>query len=192
MNRYFYIDSEGKQKGTFSPEELKVENIRKDTLVWTQGMSEWMRAADVAELNYLFEVSSSFNSSQPPAQQVTAPPVQQVNYNNSYSHSEPAPKSWLVESILATVLPFLLCGSFLSLLGIIGIVNASKVESLYARGDYAGSLEASKQAGRWTKIALWISVAWIVLWILAVILIIALGVSMASVGDIIGNSGYEV
>ena len=31
MNRYFYIDSEGKQKGTFSPEELKSENIKKDT-----------------------------------------------------------------------------------------------------------------------------------------------------------------
>lgn len=29
MNRYFYIDSEGKQKGTFSPEELKSENIKK-------------------------------------------------------------------------------------------------------------------------------------------------------------------
>ena len=48
MNRYFYIDSEGKQKGTFSPEELKSENIKKDTLVWAPGMSEWVRASNVA------------------------------------------------------------------------------------------------------------------------------------------------
>ena len=57
MNRYFYIDSEGKQKGTFSPEELKSENIKKDTLVWTQGMNEWMRASSVAELDAVFAES---------------------------------------------------------------------------------------------------------------------------------------
>lgn len=38
MNRYFYIDSEGKQKGAFLPEELKKEPITKDSLVWAQGM----------------------------------------------------------------------------------------------------------------------------------------------------------
>ncbi|HBG42358.1 MAG TPA: hypothetical protein DDW85_13295, partial [Porphyromonadaceae bacterium] len=54
MNRYFYIDHEGKQKGTFSPEELRLENVRKDTLVWTQGMEQWERAEAVAELRFLF------------------------------------------------------------------------------------------------------------------------------------------
>jgi len=38
MNRYFYIDAEGKQKGTFSPDELIHENVKRETLVWTQGM----------------------------------------------------------------------------------------------------------------------------------------------------------
>jgi cell division protein FtsX len=71
-------------------------------------------------------------------------------------------------------------------------VHASKVESLYARGDYTGSLEASGQAGKWTKIAMWIGIAWVVLWIVAIILLIAFGVSMAGISDVFSGSGYEI
>lgn len=55
------------------------------------------------------------------------------------------PKTWMVESILVTVfccLPF----------GIAGIVYASKVSSLFAAGNYEAALQASKDAGKWTKI----------------------------------------
>ena len=65
---------------------------------------------------------------------------------------EPRPKNWLVESILTTIfccLPF----------GIAGIVFASQVNSKYQAGDYAGALQASKDAGKWTKVAFWIGIA---------------------------------
>lgn len=190
MNRYFYIDNEGKQKGTFSLEELRSENIKKDTLVWTQGMNEWMRASEVGELASLF-VEAAYPPST--AAQPVVPPAYQTNYGQQPPQpTEPMPKTWLIESILATILPFILCGSFLSLLGIIGIVNAAKVESLFTRGDFSGSQAASTQAGKWTKIAMWLGIAWVALWIIGIILIIAFGVSMAGVGDIIGSSGYEI
>ena len=51
------------------------------------------------------------------------------------------PKTWLVESILATLfccLPF----------GIAGIVNAAKVESRFFAGDTEGALRASQEAGK--------------------------------------------
>jgi hypothetical protein len=38
--------------------------------------------------------------------------------------------------------------------GIIGIVNASNVESLYKNGDYEGNEESSKKAKRWMIIGL--------------------------------------
>lgn len=195
MNRYFYIDSEGKQKGTFSPEELKNENIKRDTLVWTQGMSEWMRASDISELNALFIESAGYYPPQQPAPQPVTPPVQQPG---AYPGTQPRtqqmpPKSWLVESILVTVLPFILCSSIFSLLGIIGIVSASKVESLFQRGDYAAALEASNQAGKWTKITLWISIAWVLLWIIAIVAIFIFAGSLASISEMVGgNSGYEI
>ena len=54
MNRYFYIDTAGKQKGAFTAIELKEENIKRDTLVWTQGMEQWKRADEIDELRHLF------------------------------------------------------------------------------------------------------------------------------------------
>ncbi len=62
MNRYFYIDTEGKQKGTFSPQELRQEQVKKDTLVWTQGMEQWKRADEVAELSLLFDTASTMQN----------------------------------------------------------------------------------------------------------------------------------
>ncbi len=189
MNHYFYIDAEGKQKGTFLPDELKKENVRKDTLVWTQGMNEWKRAEEVAELNYLFEGVAPVAEPLYPSQQ---PPVVEPATHAPGQTPQPMPKTWLLESILATILPFILCGSFLSLLGIIGIVNASQVESQFARGQYQSALESSRQAGRWTKIALWISIAWAALWIIGIILIIVFAGSVAGVTDIFNGSVYEM
>src|SRR5690606_275262 len=114
MNHYFFIDETGKQRGTFSPEELRKENIKRETLVWTQGMEQWMRADEVSDLNYIFE--QSVEEVQP---QILQNPVYAETVRES---REPMPKTWLIESILVTLLPFVFCGSFLSLLGIIAIV----------------------------------------------------------------------
>lgn len=63
MNRYFYIDAEGKQKGTYTPLELREEGVRRNTLVWTQGMEQWQKAEEVNELDFLF--SGTYNPPQP-------------------------------------------------------------------------------------------------------------------------------
>ncbi len=57
------------------------------------------------------------------------------------------PKTWLVESILVTLFCCLPAG-------IVGIINASKVESLYHQGDIEGANRASAEAGKWTRIGL--------------------------------------
>lgn len=53
------------------------------------------------------------------------------------------PKTWLIESIIITVL---CCLPF----GIVGIINATKVNSLYDQGLYNESLQKAKNARRWT------------------------------------------
>jgi hypothetical protein len=78
------------------------------------------------------------------------------------------PKNWLIESILVTLfccLPF----------GIAGIIYASQVSSKFAAGDHQGALQASQDAGKWTKIGFFVGLAVIVLYIIAVV---AIGVSM--------------
>jgi hypothetical protein len=175
MNPYFYIDAEGKQKGPFSPESLKYEPVKKETLVWTQGMEQWARADEVSELQFLFSGASAA-SYIPPQLEPTAPA-----YENTTA-VQPKPKTYMVESILATVLPFLICWSIFSLLGIIGIVNASKVESLYRTGAYAEAVEASRQAKRWAKIAMWVGIVWAILWIFLFIAI-SMFVGAPSIAD---------
>lgn len=68
------------------------------------------------------------------------------------------PKNWMTESILVTLfccLPF----------GIVSIINASKVSSLYTQGNYAASLQASINAKKWTKISFFIGVAVIIMYL---------------------------
>ncbi|MFA7583634.1 MAG: GYF domain-containing protein [Proteiniphilum sp.] len=182
MNRYFYIDTEGKQKGTFSPEELLQEHVKRDTLVWTQGMEQWRRADEVEELKFLFNNSSGFNRTAYPDQAGPYPPQAAQYAADSY---RPMPRTWLVESILVTILPFILCSSFLSLLGIIGIVYAAQVESFYNRGDYAAAAESSRSAGKWTKIAMWIAIGWLLLIVIAIILFIIFVGSLAGLEELI-------
>ena len=173
MNRYFYIDSEGKQKGTFTLEELRNEPIRKETMVWTQGMPEWKRAYDVSEMRPLFQISTTTSN------QSVTPPTQPVESQNAPL----MPKSWMVESILVTILPFVLCGNILSLLGIAAIVNASKVEPLYHQGLFDQANEASSNAARWTKITFWIAIGAIILAVVSIIIAVIFFGSLAGVGD---------
>jgi len=81
MNRYFYIDIDGKQKGTFSPDELRQEHVKRDTLVWTQGMEQWKRAGDVDELLFLFSEEpgnyQTASSSQPSQYPQSSAPLKQ-------------------------------------------------------------------------------------------------------------------
>lgn len=58
------------------------------------------------------------------------------------------PKDWLVESIIVTLL---CCLPF----GLVGIINASSVNSRYDAGDFDGAQRASAEAGKWTKIGFW-------------------------------------
>lgn len=69
------------------------------------------------------------------------------------------PKTWLTESILVTIfccLPF----------GIVGIVNASKVSSLYAQGKYTEAEIRSANAKKWVKIAFIIGIIWLLITII--------------------------
>jgi H+/Cl- antiporter ClcA len=82
--------------------------------------------------------------------------------------NQSCPKTWLLESILVTIfccLPF----------GIVGIVYASKVTSLFASGQVQQSMEASHNAKRWVTIAF---IVGIVCGILYTILYSILGISL--------------
>jgi hypothetical protein len=50
MSLYF-IEKNGKQSGPYSLEELRQEKISASTLVWKEGLADWVSASELAELN---------------------------------------------------------------------------------------------------------------------------------------------
>jgi len=66
--------------------------------------------------------------------------------------------NYLVQSILVTLcccLP----------LGIVGIINASKVNGLLASGDYDGAVRASEEAKKWCTIGFFAGIVVNAIWI---------------------------
>ena len=112
MEKKFYY-TDGKEKfGPYTVEELKQFNLTVDTLVWAEGMGDWVPAGKVAELQSLFP----FDPPQIPTG--ADDPFQDKNsyagggyanqsygggYGQNFNQQQqmgPKPKNWLVESIL--------------------------------------------------------------------------------------------
>ena len=167
----YYIGKNNERLGPFPLEKLISNGLTPDSLVWCQGMPGWKRATEVPEVAALF-------APQPPAQPQYAPQVQdyqqQYGYQQpQYGYRPPRPDNNMVWAILSTILCCLP-------LGIVAIIKASNVNSLYDRGDYAGAEAAAKSAKSW---AMWSAISAVVIWILYVLFIIVLGVGTATLSS---------
>src|SRR3954466_10264734 len=100
------------------------------------------------------------------------PPPPQAPYAQQYAQQGPVVESYLVPSILVTVL---CCLPF----GIPAIIFASQVQEKLGRGDIAGAQQSSKNAKTWCIVAV---VAPMVVGILYLILMVVLG-GLASLGS---------
>lgn len=130
MKMYYYVDAYNRQVGPLQLGQL-IGKITPATLVWTEGMANWMPASSIPELSVALSAPQ-----QPFVQQPMSP------------YSQPLlqkPDNWLVWSILCTVL---CCVPF----GIVAIVYASKVNGLWDQHRYAEAFEAAKKAKTFTLI----------------------------------------
>lgn len=93
-------------------------------------------------------------------QQTQPPPPPTVEYEYDIP---PRPKTWLIWSILAT----LIC---CNLLGIVGIVNAIRVNSLYDQTQYEKAKQASKRAKTWTLITFGITGFFLLMFIIMMLI----------------------
>ena len=74
MKHYFYSDGE-KENGPFTFEQLKNENIKKETLIWFEGLDDWKPAMEIRELDEIFELNP--------------PPIPQKEFKTTEESSEP-------------------------------------------------------------------------------------------------------
>ena len=73
MKHYFYSDGE-KQNGPFTFEQLKNENIEKETLIWFEGLDDWKPAKEIKEFDEIFELNP--------------PPIPKNEFNTEVESSE--------------------------------------------------------------------------------------------------------
>jgi uncharacterized membrane protein YhaH (DUF805 family) len=72
MRKYFYSIGQDKE-GPVTLEELKLKEIKPNTLIWHEGLEDWIEAKNILELKEIFEL--------------TPPPIESNNENTIYSDS---------------------------------------------------------------------------------------------------------
>lgn len=137
---YFYIEG-NVQKGPVDLEGLRSAGLTKETPVWYDGLPEWTPAGNLPELSEMIYTPPATPPYTPAAAASPRPQPQTYPVNQI----PPMPKTWLVESIIVTLL---CCKVF----GIIGIIYAARVESLWNAKRYDEAEKASRNAGLWTKL----------------------------------------
>ena len=119
----YYIIINDQQQGPFAKEELLSRGLTPQTMVWCQGMPDWMPASSVHDLNDLFARPQ--------------PPQYQQPYQQPYQYPQQPVgtfTNWLPWAIVGTVLG--ICSCIGLVLGIIGITKANGANNAYKCGDY--------------------------------------------------------
>ena len=92
-------------------------------------------------------------------QNFTPPPIPSQNVNHEEDIPPLKPSNWLWQSIVATIL---CCLPF----GIVGIVYAARVNSLYYNRSYDEAEKAAKNAKNWTIAAFVAGLIYLIIWIM--------------------------
>ncbi|HHX32560.1 MAG TPA: CD225/dispanin family protein [Bacteroidales bacterium] len=116
----------------------------------------------------------------PPVTPVPPTPSSYISQENEIPPLKPS--SWLWQSIVATVL---CCLPF----GVVGIVYAARVDSLYYNRRYDEAEASSRKAKTWTLVSVVVGLVYLVFWIVAM----ATGNMPSYLENIIENnaSGYN-
>lgn len=174
METSYFMIIDGQQAGPFVREELKVHNIKPETMVWRVGLDNWVAASALPELSELFVPAQP--SVYPGAPQTVGCAAYNVKPDGSqpyygaqppYMQQEPIPHTnWLPWAIVCTVIGCL-TSCITLILGIIGIVQANKANDMYNRGNRTLGDSANSSAKT-------VTICGLVLGVLSVVGLIAL------------------
>ena len=175
----YYIVENNQQAGPFTVDQLAERGISADTSVWTDGMTSWVPASQVYELQSIIRQQQPY----------------QDNYNNGgyggngggygyQSNNVPMPESHnskAVWSLVLTCISMFCCGNCFGVIGlvfsILGLASANKVSSDYMAGNYQRALNASAEANKWSNWAITLLIVGmlisIVCWVLYYFLVFA-------------------
>ncbi len=160
---YFFIDKSENTQGPVLLSYFQTHGIAPNTLVWYEGLPDWVKADTVPQLHPFLKESgvesmTKHHYASELGYKYEAPRCTPPACKDSHTAPSKAdmPKTWLFESILVTLFCCLP-------LGIGGIIYASRVQALWSGMRYAEALDASNRAKQWTKWGLLLAViAWLI------------------------------
>lgn len=150
MERYFYLNSHNEQAGPVSPADFSRYGINETSMVWKQGMPNWMRAGQIPELSqYLHStppppVGTNNNNGDNSGYSVNNSSHVNSNANNN-QYKPMRPDNNMLWAILSTILCCVPTGVY-------AIIQASKVNDLYNNGSYAEAQEMANSAKTWSLV----------------------------------------
>lgn len=172
MERFFYLNSNNEQAGPISPTEFDRYGVNESSMIWKQGMPNWMRAGQIPELLPYLRPSTPpppvggnryKNNSYHSGGNVPSGDYGRNGFNNGSQYKPMKPDNNMIWAILSTVL---CCLPF----GIYAIIQASKVNGLYNSGNYAEAQAMADSAKKWAGVGAIIGLVGSVIYALLLIL----------------------
>ena len=109
----FYLADGSNRRGPFSPEQLPAQGLTAETLVWREGMADWLPASQIPELRMFLPAAPMPPAPPPPAhpgygQPQYAPPppsnfAQPMQYAGAYMNQEPGAGLGIASMVLGIV-----------------------------------------------------------------------------------------
>lgn len=160
---YYIISPSREQLGPFTAEQLLEHGLTLNSIVWTEGLPDWVAASSIPELRQLIEqhqyippmpppINPLMGNAEEPKGPAMRPPYPSYGMPqagpdaHSSSMQQSKPDSYMALSILATLL---CCLPF----GIVAIIAASKVDTLWNSGKHEEARRASRAARNWVIIS---------------------------------------
>ncbi|MCF6313622.1 MAG: GYF domain-containing protein [Verrucomicrobiales bacterium] len=177
--QWYYAHSDIK-RGPVTGEELehlyKDGIISKDTLVWRDGMEDWVKLAELPELASSLSIDLSQHTAElgelagieESANAVIVPPP----FPNAAEGGQidptggVMPASYITQAVIGLVIGLMCCAPVAGF-AVVAIVKGNKVKELYDAGDYVGAQEASQKAKYWCNVTAIALVVVIVIGIIA-------------------------
>jgi hypothetical protein len=82
MKAHYYIEINGNPKGPFTIEELKELTITKESVLWKEGLPDWVKATEIEEINKLIKIPVGPNKIIPPPLPVNSNEIKQTQHIN--------------------------------------------------------------------------------------------------------------
>lgn len=165
MKNYFYLDTNGDERGPIDLHTIENYGINEATMVWNVDFPSWIKASNIPEFKHYLkdkgietlssgEIPYSTHKMEPPH------PLFSSIDDSLKTHIELLkPKTWCIEALFVALfcaLPF----------GVIALIYGARVNPLWREGRYPESIISSRKAGNWTKWGFFLALAfWIMIFL---------------------------